>query len=87
MPARAKRRLSTTRVRSRAMPATPPDSIVTRSAAFIEPDERQALIADGAYFRAERRGFDPGHEIDDWLEAESEIDEMLSRNRRATPCG
>jgi len=26
-----------------------------------------------AYFRAEARGFEPGHEMDDWLEAEKEI--------------
>jgi hypothetical protein len=30
-------------------------------------------IAEAAYFRAERRGFAPGYEIEDWLEAEKEI--------------
>jgi hypothetical protein len=26
-----------------------------------------------AYFKAERRNFEPGHELDDWLEAEKEL--------------
>ncbi len=30
-------------------------------------------IAEAAYFRAERRGFAPGHELEDWLQAEIEI--------------
>ena len=30
-------------------------------------------IARGAYFRAERRGFTPGHEIEDWLAAEADL--------------
>ncbi len=30
----------------------------------------EARIAELAYFKAEERGFEPGHELDDWLEAE-----------------
>jgi len=37
-------------------------------------EERHALIAQAAYFRAEKRGFASGRELDDWLAAESEID-------------
>jgi hypothetical protein len=40
--------------------------------------ERQACIAKGAYFRAEQRGFAPGHEVDDWLAAEEQVDERLA---------
>ena len=36
------------------------------------PDERHRRIAVAAYYRAERRGFAPGGEQDDWLEAERE---------------
>lgn len=36
-------------------------------------DELQRWIAEAAYFRAERRGFEPGRETDDWLAAEAEI--------------
>lgn len=38
-------------------------------------DERHRLIAIAAYYRAERHGFVPGCEVDDWLEAETEIDD------------
>jgi len=45
--------------------------------AKIDPDTRYALIAETAYYRAERRGFIPGSEVQDWLEAEAEIEAML----------
>jgi len=35
------------------------------------------LIAEAAFFRAEKRGFSPGHEVEDWLAAESEVDAKL----------
>ncbi|MBL8265561.1 DUF2934 domain-containing protein [Steroidobacter sp.] len=37
-------------------------------------ESREARIAEAAYWRAERRGFEPGHELDDWLHAEQEVD-------------
>ena len=36
-------------------------------------------IAEAAYFKAERRGFLPGLELQDWLEAERDIDGMTHR--------
>lgn len=30
-------------------------------------------INEFAYYRSEQRGFEPGHEMDDWLAAEKEI--------------
>ncbi len=44
----------------------------------VSTDERQQMIATAAYFRAERRDFESGCEIDDWLEAEAEIDRQLT---------
>lgn len=35
--------------------------------------DHQAKIASAAYFIAEKRGFEPGHELDDWLAAEAEL--------------
>jgi hypothetical protein len=35
--------------------------------------EREARIAELAYLKAESRGFEPGHELEDWLEAEGEF--------------
>jgi hypothetical protein len=42
-------------------------------------DSREARIAEAAYWRAERRGFAPGHELDDWLDAEREVDDQRPR--------
>ena len=39
----------------------------------IDLDEFREMVATAAYYRAEKRGFEPGHEMDDWLEAEQEI--------------
>jgi Protein of unknown function (DUF2934) len=33
---------------------------------------RQKWISKAAYFKAKRRGFTPGHDVSDWLEAEQE---------------
>jgi hypothetical protein len=35
------------------------------------------LIAVAAYFRAEQRGFAPGNEMSDWLDAEADVGKML----------
>ena len=35
------------------------------------------MIAEAAYHRAQRRGFAPGGETQDWLEAEAEINALL----------
>jgi hypothetical protein len=39
----------------------------------ITAQERQQWIATAAYFKAQRRGFTPGQEAADWIEAEAEI--------------
>lgn len=43
----------------------------------IAPQEQRQIIAKAAYLRAERRGFVAGGELQDWLEAEAEIDALL----------
>jgi hypothetical protein len=55
------------------------NSIVARSGAFQEPPDRWAMIAVAAYFLAERRGFVSGHEHEDWLAAEREVDAALAK--------
>ena len=39
-------------------------------------DEFRKMVAVNAYYRAQKRGFEPGHEMDDWLEAEQEITDI-----------
>jgi hypothetical protein len=41
-------------------------------------EERRQRIADRAFTHAARRGFISGHELDDWLTAEREVDCELS---------
>ncbi len=38
-----------------------------------EPVPSSSLIAELAYYKAESRGFVPGYELMDWLEAEQEL--------------
>jgi hypothetical protein len=40
-------------------------------------EDRNACIAEAAYFIAMRRGFAPGHQLEDWLAAENEVDARL----------
>jgi hypothetical protein len=62
--------------RRAARPRKPPP-VVMPPPTTLTPEARRTLIAEGAYLRAERRGFAPGHETDDWLEAEAEVDALL----------
>ena len=39
----------------------------------IDVDEFRELVAKNAYYRAEKRGFEDGYELEDWLEAEQEV--------------
>jgi hypothetical protein len=50
----------------------------------ISEDVRRGMIAEGAYLRAERRGFAPGHEEEDWIAAEAEVDALLKARYGAT---
>jgi hypothetical protein len=40
----------------------------------LTPEERRLRISELAYRRAAARGFTPGGEVEDWLEAEREVD-------------
>ena len=51
--------------------ASMPTSGGVRAEVASEDTRRQ--IAEAAYFRAKERGFEPGHELEDWVEAESEV--------------
>ncbi|MEQ1801879.1 MAG: DUF2934 domain-containing protein [Gammaproteobacteria bacterium] len=56
--------------------------VVSRSgrntkAAGGEAERRCHMIAEAAYFRALERQFAPGQDIDDWLQAEKDVDATL----------
>lgn len=67
--------------RKRVAAGSPPASAeVTR----ITASDRHAMIATAAYYRAERRHFAPGFEVEDWVAAEAEVDASLTRGDRAS---
>ncbi len=65
-----------------AMPATlaaTPESIHwTQTLHERSVTERHDRIAIAAYLRSEARGFEPGHEAEDWLAAQTQIDAIAA---------
>ncbi|HZT04046.1 MAG TPA: DUF2934 domain-containing protein, partial [Steroidobacteraceae bacterium] len=51
----------------------------------VSEDTRRAMISQAAYLRAERRGFTPGSEVEDWLAAEAEVDALLRAGNGRPP--
>jgi hypothetical protein len=43
----------------------------------VDNDARRRMIEQAAYFHAEKRGFAEGGALQDWLEAEAEVDRLL----------
>lgn len=72
---------STVRKRAPRKPAARENKVT--QARFMGPELRSALIAEAAFFRAEKRGFAPGNEVEDWLAAESEVDAKLMSAKSA----
>jgi Protein of unknown function (DUF2934) len=57
--------------------ATEPSSDADQSARA----QLDRMICEAAYYIAEQRGFEPGHELDDWLAAEAQIHDQLAVQR------
>jgi len=49
----------------------------TFQAQAASSQNRYSMIAEAAYYRAEKRGFQNGDPVTDWLAAEAEIDGKL----------
>lgn len=45
-----------------------------QEARAMRAEARRRKVEEAAYFLAEKRGFSPGYEMQDWLAAEEEID-------------
>ena len=56
------------------------------SGGAILDSEREKLVREAAYFRAEQRGFAPGGELEDWVASEREVDQLLMA-RKTIPVG
>lgn len=44
---------------------------------ILAPEQRRYYVEVAAYYIAERRGFHGGSQLDDWVQAEIEIDRLL----------
>ncbi|HLF12916.1 MAG TPA: DUF2934 domain-containing protein [Gammaproteobacteria bacterium] len=58
----------------------------TEAVAIKTPDFG-AMLAERAYFKAEQRGFVPGHELEDWLAAEREVTGTDSKPKKRGKSG
>ncbi len=78
--------LSTSRSKRTRTPGSESDqgsgraSRATANIPTVSAEQRQAMIAESAYRRAERRGFEGGDAVADWLESEKEVDALLARS-------
>lgn len=66
------------KVGPKAKPARKRTGTAPSAMAAVTAEERWKMIADAAYHRARERGFEPGHEQEDWLLAEREVDRLLA---------
>ncbi len=57
----------------------------TASAGGISPGERQRMLREAAYYRFVQRGFAHGHDLDDWLAAEAELDSARPKRQAPEP--
>ena len=69
------RRLTERRTPQKAAPRNhaKPLTFTGEGRADVSPDELRKLISEAAYYRAKQRGFEPGHELEDWIQAEAEV--------------
>jgi hypothetical protein len=51
--------------------------ILDSDAGIRDAAAKHEQISELAYFVAEQRGFSPGYELDDWLQAEQELESSL----------
>jgi hypothetical protein len=81
MPVQKERRAAP---RKAAAPMPPKfDKPITRNmtppAEQPAPEDVRRRIEMAAYFKAKARGFEPGYELEDWLQAEREVRQQQQR--------
>lgn len=63
---------------SMSPPKTAAGSKTQARASRPDGDERERMVREAAYYHYEARGRIDGHEVDDWLQAEAEIERSLA---------
>ena len=72
-PAKAPRTRTTKTAAAQPQGSKPQASFGADARAEVSAEEVRKLIAEAAYYRAKKRGFTPGHEVEDWVQAEAEV--------------
>jgi hypothetical protein len=76
----------TAKSQTAAKPAAKPQTTFTGNAqAQVSPEELRKLIEEAAYFRAKQRGFAPGYELEDWIQAEAEVMRRIGGRQDRSP--
>jgi hypothetical protein len=57
----------------REMPKRPAEAAPEKPSEVPSPEDLRRRIEMNAYFKAKARGFHPGYELQDWLDAEREM--------------
>lgn len=66
---------------AKAAPKAAAKSARPKKPAAIPSEQRKHYVEMAAYYIAERRGFAPGNPLEDWVQAEAEIDRLLAEGR------
>jgi hypothetical protein len=45
----------------------------------LDPDLRHRMISEAAYYLFTQRGYADGYEVDDWLQAEAQVDHVAMK--------
>lgn len=67
--------------------AAPDSSQELQAARMPAPADREQAIREAAYAFFEARGCEPGHELDDWLKAEAQVQRANCESESAGAVG
>ena len=73
--------VTATRKTETKKPARKPEIVKTEPRSNLVPINLEDEIRSLAYLLSERRGFEPGHEAEDWLAAENELRHRYHQHR------
>lgn len=80
-PATKRATPATSALKAKASPKAAVAGRKRNAGASVSPEQRRNYVEIAAYYIAERRGFAPGDPLQDWIEAEAEIDRLLAGGR------
>ena len=66
---------------SKKVPESSKSAFTGSGRAELSQEEVRKLVSEAAYYRAKQRGFTPGHEIEDWVQAEAEVMRRIGGER------